>query len=191
MTGAAALLGWQRSGGRQSVVWRSGVRRTGRLLTGLLVGGGLLVGCSGDPSTVAVPPTAGSPSAPGSAPATGERVRATLGGVELVLEVADTAAERAVGLMRRTSVTAGTGMVFRYDALSEGRFYMFQVPIPLTAVFIREGRVVSSVVMPPCAATAPQDCPTYGADGPFDTVVETDPATLPDVQPGDAYVLTD
>lgn len=114
---------------------------------------------------------------------------ATLGGVALTLEVADTPALRAVGLMRRTSVPPGTGMVFRYPAQVTERYYMFDVPIPLRAVFIRAGRVVSSVVMPPCGLTDPQACPTYGADGPFDTVVETAPDTLPSVAPGDAFTL--
>ena len=118
------------------------------------------------------------------------RVRATLDGVALVLEVADTAEERAVGLMRRTSVPPGTGMVFRYDESSEGRFYMYDVPIPLRAVFLRDGEVVYQVVMPPCEqGLAPGECPTYGPDEPFDTVVETAPDTLPDVQPGDRLVL--
>ncbi len=118
------------------------------------------------------------------------RVRGTLDGVRLVLEVADTPEERAVGLMRRTSVPPGTGMVFRYDAPSTGRFYMYDVPIPLRAVFVRDGRVVYDVVMPPCEkGLSPQDCPTYGPDQEFDTVVETAPETLPDVQPGDRLVL--
>lgn len=130
-----------------------------------------------------------SPASTGAAPsvATDGTVRADLGGVALALEVADTAAERAVGLMNRTSVPAGTGMVFRYDDLSEGRYYMFHVPIPLRAVFVRDGRVVSTVVMPPCGLDDPRACPTYGADAPYDTVVETDPATLPDVSAGDAF----
>ena len=120
-------------------------------------------------------------------PPSDERVTATLGGVALTLEVADDEQEREVGLMDRTSVPPGTGMVFRFDAPTNGRFYMFHVPIPLKAVFISGDKVVSSVVMPPCAEQQPQDCPTYGADGPFDTVVETDPATLPDIAPGDAF----
>ncbi len=119
-----------------------------------------------------------------------ERLSAVLGGVELELEVADEPAERAVGLMRRTSVPDGTGMVFLFDEAVSTRFYMFDVPIPLTAVFLRDGVVVSSVVMPPCEESEPGACPTYGADGPFDTVVETAPATLPDVQPGDRFELT-
>ena len=125
-----------------------------------------------------------------AAPAADDRVRGTLDGVRLVLEVADTPEERAVGLMRRTSVPPGTGMVFLYDAPSEGRFYMYDVPIPLRAVFVRDGRVVHSVVMPPCEkGLEPGQCPTYGPDEPFDTVVETAPGTLPDVQPGDRFVL--
>ena len=170
----------------------------------LVLAGVLLVaGCSADQASTAGQQPAGEQPAGGPSPresvasgsGTGtpapgaERVRATLAGVDLVLEIADTTEERAIGLMGRTSVPPGTGMVFRYDALSEGRFYMFRVPIPLTAVFLRDGWVVSSVVMPPCLASEPQDCPTYGADGPFDTVVETDPATLPDIEPGDEYVV--
>ena len=133
----------------------------------------LLTGCSGD-----------DPEAPAD-----DRLRATLGGVELLLEVADDPQERAVGLMRRTSVPPGTGMVFLYDEPVESRFYMYDVPVPLRAVFVRDGRAVYSVLMPPCELDVPQDCPTYGPDEPFDTVVETAPETLPDVQPGDRLVL--
>ncbi len=134
----------------------------------------LLAGCSGDDPE---------PAPPG-------QVRATLDGVELLLEVADDEQERAVGLMRRTSVPPGTGMVFVYDEPVRSRFYMYDVPIPLRAVFVRDGRVVLSVLMPPCEkGLAPQECPTYGPDEPFDTVVETAPETLPDVQPGDRLEL--
>ena len=118
-----------------------------------------------------------------------DRVRATLDGVELLLEVADDPQERAVGLMRRESVPPGTGMLFRYDEPVSSRFYMYDVPVPLRAVFVRDGRAVYSVLMPPCELGVPQDCPTYGPDEPFDTVVETAPETLPDVQPGDRLVL--
>ena len=112
-------------------------------------------------------------------PTPDDRVRASLAGVELLLEVADEPEERAVGLMRRDSVPPGTGMVFLYDEPSTGRFYMYDVPVPLTAVFASEGRVVGVVDMPPCPqGTQPQDCPTYGPDAPFDTVLETAPETL-------------
>jgi uncharacterized protein len=135
----------------------------------------LLAGCSADE--------------PAAAPVDDGRVSAVLDGVELRLEVADDPTERATGLMRRESVPPGTGMVFLYDEPVQVEFYMYDVPIPLRAVFIDGDRVVSQVVMPPCEEPEPGDCPTYGADGPFDTVVEVDPATLPDVQPGDRFEL--
>lgn len=134
----------------------------------------LLAGCGGDDAE----------------PAPEGQVRATLDGVELLLEVADDDQERAVGLMRRSSVPPGTGMVFLYDEPVESRFYMYDVQVPLRAVFVRDGRVVLSVLMPPCEkGLAPQECPTYGPDEPFDTVVETAPETLPDVRPGDRLEL--
>ena len=135
----------------------------------------LLVGCGSEE-----PPAPGPPD---------DRLRATLDGVELLLEVADEPDERATGLMRRESVPPGTGMVFLYDEPVEHRFYMYDVPVPLRAVFVRDGRVVGSVLMPPCELDVPQDCPTYGPDAAYDTVVETAPETLPDVQPDDRLVL--
>ncbi len=139
----------------------------------LLAGALLLTGCSSSDEP----------------PVDDGRVEGVLDGVALELEVADTPQERAVGLMRRESVPPGTGMVFLYDEPPTGRFYMFDVPIPLRAVFVRDGAVVSTVVMPPCGLADPAACPTYGADGPYDTVVETAPETLPDVRPGDRFEL--
>lgn len=142
----------------------------------------VLTGCTSGPPEPGEPEVAGSP--------LDGRVVGVLDGTRLTLEVSDTADERAVGLMGRTEVPAGTGMVFTYDGrVSDGRYYMYRVPIPLRATFIRDGKVVSTVVMPPCPAPVAQDCPTYGADAPYDTVVETDPAVAPDPQPGDLFVL--
>lgn len=154
-------------------------------------GGPAAPGSSG-PATGPVSPFVASPSptTPSAGPAADGRMKATLGGVPLVLEVADTPALRAVGLMRRTSVPPGTGMVFVYPGPVSERYYMFGVPIPLRAVFIRAGQVVSTVVMPPCGLADPAACATYGADAPYDTVVETTPDTLAAVRPGDAFTLT-
>lgn len=118
-----------------------------------------------------------------------QTVAAELGGVPLELEVADEPRERAVGLMGRTEVPDGTGMVFLFDEPVTSSFYMFQVPVPLLAVFVREGLVVGVEAMEPCAEQDPADCPLYGPDEAYDTVVETAPETLPDVEVGDALVL--
>ena len=116
-------------------------------------------------------------------------VRAELGGVPLVLEVADSPQERAAGLMGRQQVPPGTGMLFRFDQPVVSRFYMYRVPVPLTAVFVRDGRVVHTVVMPPCTEQDPQACPRYGPESAFDTVVETAPETLERVRPGDTLTI--
>ena len=118
-----------------------------------------------------------------------ETVEAELGGVPLTLEVADEPQERAVGLMGRQEVPPGTGMLFAFDEPVRTSFFMFQVPIPLTAVFIRDGVVLHVAQMEPCTETDSAKCPLYGPDDAFDTVVETDPATLPDVRPGDRFEL--
>ena len=142
----------------------------------------LLTACSGDD-----PAATASPSVPQRID---ERVDAVLGGVRLDLEVADEPRERAIGLMGRTEVPPGTGMLFRYDTPSSGpSFYMFQVPVPLAAVFLRDGEVVHVARMEPCRATQPQECPLYGPAGEFDAVVETAPDTVADVEVGDRLEL--
>lgn len=112
-------------------------------------------------------------------PATAATVEVRVGRAAPVrAEVADTAEERAVGLTGRTAVAHGTGMVFRYPDAIIGRYHMFRVPVPLTAVFAREGRVIAVVDMPPCTQAVLEACPTYGPDIAFDTVLETAPETL-------------
>lgn len=149
----------------------------------------VLGGCSSD----AAAPPAQPPSVPAALPASPSEAPVTVvvGDVgPVTAEVADTPEERAVGLMRRPRVPLGTGMVFLYDAPSTGRFYMFDVDVPLTAVFASGGRVVGVVDMPPCPLTVPGECPTYGPDAPFDTVLETAPETVRGkVQVGDALVV--
>lgn len=143
----------------------------------------LLAGCSSDEATPAAVPAAPSPSAAGT-------VEGRLGDVPLVLEVADSREERATGLMGRPELPPGRGMVFLYDEPVVAKFYMYRVPVPLTAVFVLDGRVVHTVVMPPCAEQDPQACPRYGPQSPFDTVVETAPATVASVRVGDAFALS-
>jgi uncharacterized membrane protein (UPF0127 family) len=154
----------------------------------------LLAGCSGSgEQPLAAPSPSPTSVTPSPSPSVGqqidETVRGVLGGVELVLEVADDPQERAVGLMGRTEVPDGTGMVFLFGEQVTSSFYMFQVPIPLLAVFVRDSVVVGVERMEPCTEAEPSACPLYGPDEPYDTVVETAPETLPDVAPGDRLEL--
>ncbi len=59
------------------------------------------------------------------------------------LEVADTAQERSVGLSKRSSLPADSGMVFLYQADHQGAFWMKDTWIPLSIAFIAsDGRIV-------------------------------------------------
>ena len=149
-------------------------------LLGTAVVTALLAGCS----SAATPPDAAPTSAAAAPTITG-----VLGDVRLQLEVADSVEERATGLMGRPELPPGRGMVFLYDAPVVAKFYMYRVPVPLAATFVLDGRVVHTVVMPPCGEQDPKACPRYGPDSPFDTVVETAPATAEGVRIGDPFTL--
>lgn len=113
---------------------------------------------------------------------------ATVGGVPLVVEIADTAAAQEAGLRGRPGVPVGTGMVFRFSPARDAVFTMAGVTYPLVAVFAAGDRVVAVRQMAPCAG-AVAACPTYSAGVGVDAVVEAAPASLPQVAVGDVVSL--
>lgn len=58
------------------------------------------------------------------------------GEARFTVEVADTPAERAQGLMARKSLPASAGMLFVYDSEHEVAFWMKNTLIPLDMIFI-------------------------------------------------------
>ncbi|MCB0978504.1 MAG: DUF192 domain-containing protein [Acidimicrobiales bacterium] len=96
---------------------------------------------------------------------------------EACMLLAETSAQRARGLMEVTDRTLGgyDGMLFSYsDRPGTGGFWMRNTRIPLTSVFFDpDGRYLDSFAMTPCPdSTSDADCPRYGPDEPFGTVVE-------------------
>jgi uncharacterized membrane protein (UPF0127 family) len=86
------------------------------------------------------------------------------------LEVAADPSSRARGLMGRTQVPQGTGMVFLYPADVTEAFWMKNTLVPLSIAFVAaDGRVVSVAEMTPCRTNP---CPTYAPAGPYRYAVE-------------------
>ena len=87
------------------------------------------------------------------------------GPVTVSVEAADTPAERAQGLMGRTSLEADGGMVFIFDGATDGSFWMKDTLIPLSIAFWDEsGRIVGIQDMDPCTS---DPCPTYRSPEPY------------------------
>ncbi|WP_242605652.1 DUF192 domain-containing protein [Frankia sp. Cppng1_Ct_nod] len=124
-----------------------------------------------------------------TAPAIGavrvEKVRVAT--VTLTVEVADTPAAWARGLMGRTYLPAGTGMLFVFHGESTDGFYMYRTLLPLSLVFIRYGHVVAVREMTPCVENDPDRCEIYRAGTAYTEAVEAPAGTFTDAgtRPGD------
>jgi uncharacterized membrane protein (UPF0127 family) len=81
------------------------------------------------------------------------------GETTVTVEVADSNAERARGLMGRKSLPADAGMVFVYDDDQRGPFWMKNTLIPLSIAFYdADGRILRILDMVPCTR---DPCPLY------------------------------
>jgi uncharacterized protein len=111
--------------------------------------------------------------------------------VRVRLEVAATPAQRSLGLMHRTTLPEGTGMVFLFPEDREGGFWMKNTLVPLSIAFVRaDGRVVAVREMVPCTA---DPCPVYRPGGRYRYAVELPAGAFADagVGPGDRVVAVD
>ncbi len=117
-------------------------------------------------------------------------IRTVDGPVELAVELADTTAERATGLMGRESIGPHDGMAFTFGEPTEATFWMKDTLIPLSIAFWDEdGRIVGILDMDPC-----QDdpCPTYGPGVPYVGALEVEKGAFEEqgVRVGDLLELT-
>ncbi len=93
-----------------------------------------------------------------------------VGGVTIVLEVAKTPQQQAIGLMHRQSLPKDRGMLFIFEPPQPVRFWMKNVNFPLDMIFIKEGRIKSIRSQVPLCSADP--CPTYGPAMEVDSVIE-------------------
>ena len=72
------------------------------------------------------------------------------GDATLTVEVARTSAERALGLMKRSSLAADHGMIFIWDQPTRSAFWMKNTLIPLSVAFIAaDGTIIDIQQMQP------------------------------------------
>jgi len=75
------------------------------------------------------------------------------GEVAVDVEVADSAGERAVGLMNRESLPEDAGMIFVFPEEHAGGFWMKDTLVPLSIAFAdADGRILRILDMEPCEA---------------------------------------
>jgi uncharacterized protein len=93
------------------------------------------------------------PTACGGRSSGGPRAVIDTGGEDFVVhvEVADTAAERAHGLMGRASLDPDAGMVFVFPEATDSAFWMKDTLIPLSIAFYdANGKILRILDMVPC-----------------------------------------
>lgn len=88
----------------------------------------------------------------------------------LSVEVADTDAKRAQGLMGIEQLPSDEGMAFVFDDPTETKFWMMDTLIPLSIAFVdADDTIVTILDMSPCDA---DPCPRYGATGSYVLAIE-------------------
>lgn len=111
------------------------------------------------------------------------------GAPPLRAEVARREDQRARGLMQRSAVPEGTGMVFLYPRRVSESYWMKGTLVPLSIAYVDGDRVVSTAEMTPCRR---DPCPDYPAAGPYTMAVEARAGFFPDhgVRPGTRVSVT-
>jgi uncharacterized membrane protein (UPF0127 family) len=124
-----------------------------------------LTGCDASPS----PQNASADEAPATSVLSTVPLRVKTGGTthSLRVEVAISEAEQERGLMHRTALPPGNGMLFPFSLPRTASFWMKDTPLPLDLIFVRPDGTVAAVLH-----GKPDDLHPLSAGEPVSAVVE-------------------
>jgi uncharacterized membrane protein (UPF0127 family) len=114
----------------------------------------------------------------------------------LTVELAESEAQHAIGLMERQTLAPDAGMLFMYPSQQpeSSAFWMFRTRIPLDIAFIdRTGTIRTVQTMAPCESPLAQGCPNYPAGAPYLAALEVNAGYFAkhDLRVGDRVLLSD
>jgi len=113
----------------------------------------------------------------------------TMPAAERCALLAESALQKARGLMGRTDLAGHDGMLFVWDSDTSGGFWMKDTVLPLSiAWFDAGGRFVSSADMEPCLNRG-SNCPNYDPAGPYRFALEVPQGKLAAMGIGPGSVL--
>ena len=94
-------------------------------------------------------------------------------GSTLHVELATTEAEQNYGLMGRTNLPEGRGMLFVHDGMARHAYWMYHCKIGLDIVWMDAGHRIAEMSpdTPPCRGKS-STCPSYGGKVPSEYVLE-------------------
>lgn len=98
------------------------------------------------------------------------------GAPPITAQVARRPDQRARGLMQRSALAEGEGMIFLFPSRVSVGFWMKGTLIPLSIAYVDGDRVVSTSEMTPCTA---DPCPTYPPQAPYTAAVEAPAGFFP------------
>ncbi|HEV2107189.1 MAG TPA: DUF192 domain-containing protein [Thermomicrobiales bacterium] len=101
-------------------------------------------------------------------------VTVTIGGVNVVAELADEPEEQSQGLGNRDGLMPGTGMLFAFPDVRSRSFWMYGMRFCLDIIWIEDGAVIGAAesVCPSPVGTDVADLPRFSSPGPVSYVLE-------------------
>ncbi|WP_404402732.1 DUF192 domain-containing protein [Idiomarina seosinensis] len=112
----------------------------------------------------------------------------------LQVELADSSAQHARGLMQRQSLDDDAGMLFRYQQPRPGDsgFWMYQTLIPLDIAYLNaDMEIVKTFTMMPCSSQDPRRCRSYAPGKTYQYALEVNAGFFAehDIRIGDRVVM--